>query len=423
MVSFLIWNVRGVGNMPTISSLKRLISKHNPIFVILLEPMLREGKRVATGLKLGFHSSLSNGDLGASFHVSIVYAKCNRFLRRGLWEDMSAFSSSLSGPWAVCGDFNAVMEALERWSGRVFDQASADEFAEAIHSAGLINAGFSGNCFTWCNNQSGSARVVRATWEGVASPSPLLNVQLKLRPVKMVLKIWNKPVFRDVFNQVQQAERKLEEADTKLQQALVDDAQATAAQQEFVLAQQNLSKAELMAEIFWKQKSIINWLAEGDRNTRFFHTSVKCKQRKTEIQEIELETGEYVTNLNVIKSEVVMHFQQSFNGGDPQSSPATLSLFSVIPRIVSPADNDMMMRPPSLLEVHQAILSISINVNEEAAGFFQSSKGLWQGDPLSPSIFIIAAKTLSRGIKAFMDRGACTPFKLRRGCPVVSLCR
>jgi len=43
--------------------------------------------------------------------------------------------------------------------------------------------------------------------------------------------------------------------------------------------------------------------------------------------------------------------------------------------------------------------SVAINVNDEAGPFFQTKKGLWQGDPLSPILFNVVADMLAIIIK------------------------
>lgn len=44
----------------------------------------------------------------------------------------------------------------------------------------------------------------------------------------------------------------------------------------------------------------------------------------------------------------------------------------------------------------------SVFLNGQPNGFFQSTRGFKQGDPLSPTLFIIAAELMSRALKSLM---------------------
>lgn len=51
-------------------------------------------------------------------------------------------------------------------------------------------------------------------------------------------------------------------------------------------------------------------------------------------------------------------------------------------------------------------------MNSSPVGFFNSSRGLRHGDPLSPLLFVIVMEALSRMISAVVNRGFVTGFSV-----------
>lgn len=67
-------------------------------------------------------------------------------------------------PSLVAGDFNYIVGSQEKMGGKQFvDSICSREFRNFIGDAGLIDLGYSGPRFTWCNNRQGTARV----WEKI----------------------------------------------------------------------------------------------------------------------------------------------------------------------------------------------------------------------------------------------------------------
>ncbi|XP_060182808.1 uncharacterized mitochondrial protein AtMg01250-like [Lycium barbarum] len=62
----------------------------------------------------------------------------------------------------------------------------------------------------------------------------------------------------------------------------------------------------------------------------------------------------------------------------------------------------------------------SIFINGTRFGFFKSTRGLKQGDPLSPSLFIIAAEALVRALNALYDNDQFTGFYMNPRGPRIN---
>ena len=104
-------------------------------------------------------------------------------------------------------------------------------------------------------------------------------LQKKLKRLKTVLKEFNKLYYVDISKKVGMKKEELEGIQmTNL---------STIDCREMIEKEKNVAEElhELMVaeESFYKQKSRIQWLKEGDENTKFFHGMVAARQHKNTI--------------------------------------------------------------------------------------------------------------------------------------------
>ncbi|WMV09475.1 hypothetical protein MTR67_002860, partial [Solanum verrucosum] len=82
------------------------------------------------------------------WHLSAIYADCNRVARRALWQELLVLKNSLNGPWVVCGDFNITRYPSERTNCHKLSGAM-DEFSSCIEELELVDPPLLGGSFTW----------------------------------------------------------------------------------------------------------------------------------------------------------------------------------------------------------------------------------------------------------------------------------
>jgi len=113
-----------------------------------------------------------------------------------------------------------------------------------------------------------------------------------LKHIKLKIKDWNRKDFGNIFVEKKSVENKMK----VLNQALIKDGfdrvksnQVDKYHQEW----DNLCKQE---EIFWRQKSRVQWLKEGERNTIFFHRSTMANRTHNIISSIKNKYGNLLTS-------------------------------------------------------------------------------------------------------------------------------
>ena len=119
----------------------------------------------------------------------------------------------------------------------------------------------------WLKDNS-CEEMVKNPWQEVSDPSPICMVTKQIINCQDNLRIWN----RDTFGHVRLSlAKKLKELKGVEERGLYRS-DPTHVHQLRVDIQALMSKEETM----WKQRSHVEWLKEGDQNTRYFH----CRANK-----------------------------------------------------------------------------------------------------------------------------------------------
>lgn len=125
--------------------------------------------------------------------------------------------------------------------------------------------------------------------------------QLKLKELKGKIKKCNKEEFGNIIMEKQRLEKKMEEIQQKI---ITEGRNEERSREEGILISQ-LEEQRKQEDILWKQKSRINWIREGERNTKFFHQAMIQHRQRNKIFSIKNEEGERIIEHKGIEQVLV----------------------------------------------------------------------------------------------------------------------
>nr|XP_027064499.1 uncharacterized protein LOC113690699 [Coffea arabica] len=334
--------------------------------------------------------------------------------REMLWAEL-LLDKPTETPWFLAGDLNVIAQEEEKRGGVPFQLNEGVEIARFMVEAGVMDAGFSGSKYTWCNNRQGRARIwkrldrvllnlealqmgssflVQHLARDPSDHSPLLmtasfRFDHKPKPFRF-LNVWTtKAGLRDVIRDAWSGEfggsplgslasklravkqalkgwsrdsfgdifKAVKEAERAVQEAEVAQEQdsSDSVQRALNVARERLRVTLVVEEGFWKQKARVRWLKDGDRNTKYFHAVVAERRSRAIIHRIRGPTGAWVESEDLIGKEAIGFFQGLFTAEAP---PSTYEFLNTIPRLVTDQDNSGLMEPPTLEDVKKVIFSM-----------------------------------------------------------------
>lgn len=199
MIKFICWNARSINTFGALERLINLRKIHNLAMIAILEPFVNYSHIESYRMQLMMSHSYSNPnnkiwlfwneevncnildsnqqyitceirheDCNENFIMTYVYAKCKDHLRKPLWDGMLNWSDT-NYPWCIIGDFNVISSTHEKLGGRDYNINKSLEFLSIIEACGLIDMGYIGQHYTWCNHRKDGATIWKRLDRGMSN--------------------------------------------------------------------------------------------------------------------------------------------------------------------------------------------------------------------------------------------------------------
>ncbi|KAH7844378.1 hypothetical protein Vadar_027327 [Vaccinium darrowii] len=352
--------------------------------------------------------SVFDSSLNRSWRLVNVYFSTDDSERKEQWDFLAQYKSCLGDAWAIWGDMNDILNLEEKIGGVTRPPWSFRRFQKFVDDCGLVDLGFSGYPFTWRNNRPGHEYIqerldrVLATpaWcllfhqasvvhlDTVGSDHSALLLNLKSVPPRrrapfrfdarwveedevqdIINQSWSIPVHGShafsMYKKIQACRSSL--SNWKRRKRL-NSGQRIEELKAKIFSLKNSSSGPPLAmihdlkwqlkqewdreELFWKQKSRVTWLRHGDKNTRFFHTSVMRRRAFNRISGIEDSNGIWMEESCNVQAEFQRFFTDLFTAShDPQVAET----IETIPQKITAAMNHNLTRPVTDFEIQEAL--------------------------------------------------------------------
>ncbi|CAN1177768.1 LINE-1 retrotransposable element ORF2 protein [Linum perenne] len=406
-MNILAWNCQGLGSSLTSSSLTTLCRKTRPTILFLSETKnmsslvsqklsslyfhnfhLVDPRGLSGGLALAWSSSVSCVILDcAHFFIAVdvtfpqninvttigVYLSCDWHERSQQLDFLSSFCASLSKPFIIFGDFNAILSNNEKISHSSWNASrSIQSFQSFVNQLSLFDFHPRGPFFTWTNKQTEEVQsrldrfLASPCWMSMfpqGSVRHLDDLGSDHRAIAWFPSVprdshrqyfsydvrWNKNeevcnIVSSVWNNLHPIGSRMFIVQTKLQevrrlliqwarQGKTNSARRIGTLRQNIQELRNsypvdwnrirplereLSSALAQEKIYWQQKSRQKWLLEGDCNTSYFHKVVSTRRSKNHIHTLHDPSGVPQSEESEKQKIATNFYQQLFSSEHPR---------------------------------------------------------------------------------------------------------
>lgn len=119
---------------------------------------------------------------------------------------------------------------------------------------------------------------------------------------------------------------------------------------------QRLASLLAQEEIFWKQRSKLFWLKEGDANAKLFHHYASSRKQKNTIKMLQDDSGRNFSWDNGLHEHILNYFQNLFTS----SGSSDITITNLVHRCIDDSQNQFLNSP---FEEHEIVSSSEFNAS------------------------------------------------------------
>jgi predicted metal-dependent hydrolase len=188
--------------------------------------------------------------------------------------------------------------------------------------------------------------------EGGRGPPRLQDVQISAKAKESQA---NSQTLKQTFDNIFDSQKQLSEQMGTIQnqirlQGLTDELKT---QEEKVNQQLEARKGQ--EEILWKHKSRIEWLKEGDRNTKFFHRTTIHRRHTNRTTQLTSTNGEPIHSHEDLEKTLIDYYKDLLTEPLPDRYEAIAKVMQHVPSLVTLEKNSTLLQPIAIEEVDQAL--------------------------------------------------------------------
>jgi hypothetical protein len=373
------------------------------------------------------------------WRLTVWYGEANRSLRYKTWDMMRYLKADSDLPCCCIGDFNEVLRREEQMGPNEREMAQINLFREVVDACQLCDIGYVGLDWTFERRVQGGEycrvrldRVLASTewlemfplatlhhlhavksdhstillmnemeaqnqriavekpfryevmWErheefqstleaawGPSGAGNVEELQAKLLSTAMALKGWGNSSFGAVRTELRGLRK-------KLQELRMDTGRSDPTYEEKKV-EERIAELGHREEIMWRQRARIQWLAEGDKNTRIFHHKASMRRKKNKIDKLTRADGSVCENVNELEQMAHDFYEDLYKS---ENTIGIEEVLSHVPRKVNGEMNETLNAAYTEEEVKTTLFQIFPSKAPGPDGCSLLSKALesvWKG--------------------------------------------